>query len=121
MSKTIPLLEGLEKYHIEDYIKFYPDNKYDNPKGVYKLLDKDKRKFRKKFGNIELCPSCYGGLISCNYYIRMEIRINEFYSYNDFIIPIDLYEPYIPINNGYYDINQIDLPEKEELQKTRDN
>ena len=65
-----------------------------NPKEVYKILDKDNRKYSEKF-NVKLFPSCYGGLLSCEYYMKVIIEMNSWFSSNEqIIIPLDFYEPF---------------------------
>jgi len=127
-SKTIPLTSGLSNYHIEDEINLYSNIRYDNPKEVYDFLDKDKRKFTEKFEKIQLFPPCYDGLLSCKYYICMELEMGGFLSLPEkFIIPIDFYEPYIstkintpnansPLRNvPYYNINELEEAAKQEF------
>ena len=71
-----------------------------NPKEVYTLLDNDKRNHNKKFKDIKLFPTCYGGLLSCEYFIKIIFEIDSWFSSNEQIeIPIDLYEPYNIIEN----------------------
>ena len=92
LAKTIPLLYCVKKYHIEDDIKLQSDNIFDNPNNVYKMLDSDKRNFEEKIRDIELFPSCYGGLISCQYKLVLNIYTDSFFPfYNKFEIPIDLF------------------------------
>lgn len=127
-SKSIPLTGGLSNYHIEDEINFYSNIRYDNPKEVYDFLDKDKRKFSEKFDKILLFPPCYDGLLSCKYYICMELEMGGFFSIPEkFIIPIDFYEPYIGKtpntpnansslrNVNYYNINEVEADVKQEF------
>ena len=94
VTKTIPLPKGQKKHHIEDVIQLKPEV---NPKDTYKLLDTDKRKYSEKYDGIRLSPSCYGGLLSCEYYIKMVLEMDTMLSTDEDIrIPIDLYEPFMP-------------------------
>ena len=71
-----------------------------NPKEVYNYLDNDKRKHNDKFKDIKLFPTCYGGLISCEYYIKITFEMDSLFSSNEQIkIPIDFYEPFNIIDN----------------------
>ena len=101
ISKTIPLTKGETIYHIEDVIKL-PHSPVDlNPKEVYLILDKDKRKVREKFKNVLLFPSCYNGLLTCEYYIDIIFEMDTWFSSNEtFKIPVDFYEPFISMNNS---------------------
>lgn len=46
-----------------------------------------------KFENIRLYPACYGGLLSCNYFIKFVFDINSWLTTNEeIIIPLDFYE-----------------------------
>ena len=90
------MIEGEKRYHIEDGIKLPISSNDSNPEEVYKILDKDKREDKLKFSNIKLYPSCIGGLLSCQYYIKILIETNTLFSTNEYtIIPIDFYSPFI--------------------------
>lgn len=94
ITKTIQLPKGQKKHHIEDVIQLKPEN---NPKETYKLLDTDRRKYSEKYSGVKLSPTCYGGLISCEYYIKMVLEMDTLLSTDEDIrIPIDLYEPFMP-------------------------
>lgn len=94
ITKTIPLPKGQKKHHIEDVIQLKPES---NPKEIYKILDTDKRKYSEKYKSITLSPSCYGGLINCEYYIKMVLEMDTMLSTDEDIrIPIDIYEPFMP-------------------------
>ena len=94
ITKIIPLPKGQKKHHIEDVIQLKPEN---NPKETYKILDTDKRKYSEKYSGVKLSPTCYGGLISCEYYIKMVLEMDTLLSTDEDIrIPIDLYEPFMP-------------------------
>ena len=103
-SKTIKIDSKKNKQiHIQDTIKLNSDS---NPKQIYNLLDTDKRKYSEKYKGIYLSPSCYGGLLSCEYYIKMVVQMDTMWSTDvDFRLPIDLYEPFMlpnyPPNNQY--------------------
>ena len=91
VRKTLPLREGEITYHIEDGIKL-PISSNLNPEIVYQLLDKNKDQGMKKFQNIKLFPSCSGGLLSCNYFLKIIIETNTLFSTNEeMIIPVDFY------------------------------
>ena len=97
VRKTLPLREGEITYHIEDGIKL-PISSNLNPEIVYQLLDKNKDQGMKKFQNIKLFPSCSGGLLSCNYFLKIIIETNTLFSTNEeMIIPVDFYSS--PNNN----------------------
>ena len=95
VRKSFPLREGLTAYKIEDDI-IIPKSGMDlNPEEVYKLLDKDKQPGIEKFENIKLFPSCSGGLLSCQYNIKIVIETNTSFSSNEeIIIPVDFYSPF---------------------------
>ena len=84
-----------KKIHIEDIVSLDADK---NPKNVYKKLDSDKRKVSEKFNGIYLYPTCYGGLLNVEYFIKMEIEMDTMWSTTEeFSIPIDFFEPF-PLN-----------------------
>ena len=92
VRKTLPLREGEITYHIEDGIKLPISSNNLNPEIVYQLLDKNKDQGMKKFQNIKLFPSCSGGLLSCNYFVKIIIETNTLFSTNEeMIIPVDFY------------------------------
>ena len=92
VRKTLPLKEGEITYHIEDGIKLPISSNNLNPEIVYQLLDKNKDQGMKKFQNIKLFPSCSGGLLSCNYFLKIIIETNTLFSTNEeMIIPVDFY------------------------------
>ena len=75
---------------IDDMIKL--PTTMDNPKCVYKKLDSDKRNFHPKFDNIVLYQSCYDGIITCEYNIRIMLEMDTLFSTNEFLeIPLDFY------------------------------
>ena len=92
VRKTLPLREGEITYHIKDGIKLPISSNNLNPEIVYQLLDKNKDQGVKKFQNIKLFPSCSGGLLSCNYFLKIIIETNTLFSTNEeMIIPVDFY------------------------------
>ena len=95
VKKTIPLMQDISNYHIEDEIKIISDD-IVNPKKIYEIFDANKKNYGDKFDDIELCPSCYGGLLGCEYYLKMDLEINNILVLGEFMIPIDFYEPYFP-------------------------
>ena len=120
VRKTIPLREGEKMHHIEDGIKLPISSNDLNPEEVYKLLDKDKREPELKFNNIKLYPSCEGGLLSCQYYIKIILETDTLFSTNITLkIPIDFYSPYVPYekknsSNINKEINNNEREENEE-------
>ena len=91
-KKNVSFQKGQKKIHIEDCIIIDEDK---NPKTLYKKLDADKRKVSEKYGGIHIYPTCYGGLLSVEYFIKMELEMDTFWSTNEeFFIPIDFFEPF---------------------------
>ena len=46
-------------------------------------------------GIIKLYPSCYGGLLSCEYYIKIKFEMDTLFSTDStFSISVDFYEPF---------------------------
>lgn len=91
VSKYIPLTNGEKIYSIDDMIKLPSTS--DNPKIVYNKLDSDKREFSEKFNNIYLFPTCYGGILNCEYRMRITFEMSSLFSTNEFLeIPLDFYE-----------------------------
>lgn len=106
-KKEIMLNPMMRKIHISDNIIIEGDK---NPLNVYKKLDLDNRKANQKFGGINLYPTCVGGLLSVEYFIKMELVMDSLLSSNEeFIIPIDLYEPFVNGNNNININNQQNL------------
>jgi len=124
-KRTIPLLYFVKKYHIEDDIKLQSEHIFENPNNVYKMLDSDKRNFTDKIFDIELYPSCNGGILSCQYKLVLFIYADTFfYIPHKIEIPIDLYgtsENFTPgcpereQRNIIYDINNYDAPNFQEF------
>jgi hypothetical protein len=95
-TKKIPLDVGKPLYHIEEFIKL-PAEPDVNPKEMYKKLDKDKRGYNDKYKGVVLFPSCYDGLICCEYYVKIVLEMDSWFSSNEeFKIPVDLYEDLLP-------------------------
>ena len=137
MSKNIVLTKGDKKYLIDDIIKF--PSTLDNPKFIYKKLDSDKRNFSEKFKNIFLLPSLYNKILTCEYFIKIMLEMDTYFSTNESLeIPIEFYEDdhsninNININktkneqklNNVKNINYIDdyvdqLPDFEELERSQ--
>ena len=94
-TKTVPLKSGESKYHLETNFKFPKSPNEVNPSQIYLLLDNNKKNNIKTIGNFRLYPSCYGGFLSCEYYIKIKLEIDTLFS-NDptFSIPVDFYEPF---------------------------
>ena len=91
-KKEIHFDQTLRNIHITDTIAIEDDK---NPLNIYRQLDNDNRKISEKFNGIYLYPTCTGGLLSVEYFIKMELVMDSFFSSNEeFIIPIDIYEPY---------------------------
>ena len=71
-SKKINLVKGRPKYLIQDNIKF-PLLADFNPLQIYKNLDQEHTS-PEKFKKIHLAPSCRGGLLSVDYFLRVETK-----------------------------------------------
>ena len=137
MNKIIDLKKGEPIYHLEDSIKFPVLPAKLNPKEVYTNLDNDKRNHNEKFKDIKLFPTCYGGLLSCEYFIKIIFEMDSWFSTNEQIkIPIDFYEPFnvtdnltklddkdniIINNNNSKLISQIMPPQSQNIFKPDDN
>ena len=103
-----------KKIHIEDIVAIEPEK---NPKNIYKKLDGDNRKVSEKYNGINLFPTCYGGLLNVEYYIKMEIEMDTMWSTTEeFVIPIDFFEPF-PINPNLPPVNQDYYPPPEQIQQ----
>ena len=90
--KKLLINKEQRKINIKDIIEIEADK---NPKNVYIQLDNDNRPVSQKFNDIYLFPTCYGGLLSVEYFVKIEIVMDTFWSYNEeLIMPIDLYEPF---------------------------
>ena len=64
-----------------------------NPNEIYKKLDTDNRCYGEKFKDILLFPSCYDGLLTCEYYFKILLETNTLFSTDEYLImPIDFYE-----------------------------
>jgi hypothetical protein len=99
VNKTIPLMIGENLYHLDDTITLPVSPPEINPVEVYKILDADKRKHDEKFKKVKLFPTCYGGLLSCEYFLKVIVQMDTLFSTNEeFVLPKDIYEPYIMTN-----------------------
>ena len=88
-SKTFSLLKVKDKYHLEEVMKLPKGN----PNEIYKKLDTDNRCYGEKFKDILLFPSCYDGLLTCEYYFKILLETNTLFSTDEYLImPIDFYE-----------------------------
>ena len=141
VNKYISFTEGEKNLHIEDFIKLPESSEELNPKTVYDLLDNERKNFnyREKYKNLRIFPACYGGLLTCDYFIKFEFDMDSWGTTNeDFIIPLDFYErftddivktpkpfelkPYAGSNDLYKNNeNGYDLPNKEELNTQKDD
>ena len=93
------------KIHITDNIIIEQDK---NPINIYRKLDSDNRKADQKFNGIYLYPTCFGGLLSVEYFFKMEIVMDSFWSANEeFLIPIDLFEPFANQPNMTFEQNTV--------------
>ena len=89
LEKSIPLPEQRKEYHLEDIIQLPKDN----PNDIYKKLDSDKRLYSEKFKDINLYPACYKGLITCEYFLKITLENDTFFSTNEYsTIQLDFYE-----------------------------
>ena len=119
ISKEIFIKEILNNYEIKDII-ILPHN-INNCQEVYSILESNKKiEVDYQFGNLkkDLIPFCIGGLISCEFLLRVKIK----YKFSDlddsFVLPIELmdydFNPLNKINNNKqnnnndYNINFID-------------
>ena len=95
ISKYIYLTSGEKILHIEDYIKLPISPKELNPKTVYTLLDNERRnfKYKEKYSDLRLFPSCDGGLLTCYYIINFEFDMGSWSTTNEeFFEPLDFHE-----------------------------
>ena len=106
--KNIMIDKENRKINIKDKIEIDVDK---NPKNIYYKLDNDNNKVSQKFNGIHIYPTCVGGLLSVEYFIKMEIIMDTFWSTKEeFIIPIDLFEPFAEerfMNNNQNNPQQI--------------
>ena len=93
-SKKVTLVKGQPKYLIKDNIQF-PLLADFNPIQIYKQIDslpKNDDKMLKKF---HLAPACIGGLLSVNYFIRVEFNIDSVLSTDEKMrLNIDFFTPF---------------------------
>ena len=98
-SKEITLVKGQPKYLIKDCIQF-PFLVDFNPIQIYKQLDSLPEIDEKLIRKIHLAPSCIGGLLSVDYYLRVELNIDSILSTDEKIkMRIDFYSPFNNQNN----------------------
>ena len=106
-SKIITLLNKKDKYHLEDLITLSKGN----PSDIYKQLDSDERCYSEKFKGVTLYPSCYKGLLSCEYYMKVTFETDTLFSTNESLfIPIDFYESKDLENKNVENIYPNNLP-----------
>ena len=96
-KKTIKL-QKQNNYHLNDLLKL----NVNTPSKIYQQLENDNRIYSEKYKDIELYPSCYDGLITCEYFIKVRFETDTIFS----IIPIDFYEKNDNNNNNINDLNQ---------------
>ena len=72
-SKKINLIKGQPKYLIKDNIQF-PLFADFNPIQIYKQLDSMPQIDEKVTKKIHLAPSCFGGLLSIEYFLKIEFN-----------------------------------------------
>ena len=107
-SKKINLVKGRPKYLIQDNIKF-PLLADFNPLQIYKNLDQEHTS-PEKFKKIHLAPSCRGGLLSVDYFLRVELNFDSILSSDEKIrMPLDFYIPYDINQQKNKNINNIGL------------
>ena len=88
-NKFISLLNKKNSYHLEDIIQLPKGN----PSDVYQKLDSENMNNLSNLKNVYLYPSCYGGLLSCEYFIKIMLETDTLFSTNEFLlVPIDFYE-----------------------------
>ena len=103
--KKIERLKDLQKkkFHLKNCLKL----NVNNPSKIYQQLENDNRIYSEKYKDIKLFPSCYGGLITCEYFIKIRFETDTIFSTDEyFIIPIDFYEKNDNNNNNINDLNQ---------------
>jgi hypothetical protein len=96
-TKTIPLNSKKDHYHIEESIRLPKGN----PGDIYSFFNSKSKRTTKLF---DLFASCYGGLLSCEYFIKVTFETNTLFSTDEFLLmPIDFYEQ---ADNDNIDIGQ---------------
>ena len=101
--KYIYLTKGGKHLHVEDNIKLPITPDKFNPITVYSLLDNERKdyKYREKYEYIKIYPACYGGLITCNYFIKFIFDMGSWFTTNEeFIILLDFYDKFINNDNN---------------------
>jgi hypothetical protein len=79
LTKIIPLKEKKDNYHIEDSIQF-PEG---HPGEIYNSLIEEQNPVD-KCTPFPLYPPCYGGLLSCEYYIKVKFETDTLFSTDEF-------------------------------------
>ena len=103
IRKYIILKKGESHLYIEDKIQLPISPEEFNPKVVYSILDNERKNYKNKdkFKDIKLFPACYGGLLSCQYFIKFIFDMESFFTTNEEIdIELDLYEKFIDFNDN---------------------
>ena len=103
-KKTIELNDKSKKiYHLKQSIKL----DVNTPSKIYQQLENDNRVYSEKYKDIKLYTSCYDGLITCEYFIKIRFETDTIFSTDEhMIIPIDFYEKNDNNNNNINDLNQ---------------
>ena len=97
VNKVIPVQKGIPQYVINDFIQFPTMSSYIsvNPIQVYKTLDNDKNNLLKNLNKIHLAPSCYDGLLSVDYYLKVLLEFSSKLTTDESLkIPLEFYEPF---------------------------
>ena len=96
-SKTYNFPEKEKTYSIKDKMNFLNPtlnkNISNNPSLVYKLLEsKSFNEINHNMTDYYLAPSCYGGLLSVEYYLKVEILFDSSFTNNEELkVPLDFY------------------------------
>ena len=102
--KIIKLLQKKDSYHLEDIIHLSKGN----PNDIYKKLESNSKIGYDIFKNISLYPTCYGGLLTCEYTIKITFETDTLFSTNESLcIPIDFYAKKIEGNK--FEEKELDL------------
>ena len=100
-SKKINLIKGQPKYLIKDNIQF-PLLADFNPIQIYKQLDSMPQIDEKVTKKIHLAPSCFGGLLSIEYFLKIEFNIDSILSTDEKMkMQIDFYSPFDAQKQAY--------------------
>lgn len=91
--KKINLVKGQPKYLIQDTINF-PLMAEFNPMQIYQELDVE-QKTEEKMKKLHLAPCCSGGLLSVDYFLRIELNFSTKLSTDEKLrMPLDFYVPF---------------------------